>query len=311
MEAEARGELSRSAAAATSKGKEKEKERPCKKWLPEGMKLVLEELPRWSLLAAILHEIEGEMMRLEPLLTSYSPGSNTVLIMASSLHTCTIIKNFLSTMDANVSRGSERRRMIEDKLRLSLWCKGKLSERRAEGKWRIALPKGKDGSNSASASKPADGVSEALKRGAPAPAAPLRDRTVIGAFFEGAIKQEADQIADFPSSQGIDLKTQALMSDTQLFCMDDDFDTHNGLLRPAQTVVVRPYSDDTDDRMLQEVKPRFIVMHEPNLEYIRCIELVIPRVPWARDGPRSGLIQGAKGGPSRAPKARCWSARGT
>ncbi|CDO72250.1 hypothetical protein BN946_scf184970.g102 [Trametes cinnabarina] len=290
MEAEARGEPSRTAAGATSKGKEKAKERPRKKWLPEGMEPVLEELPKWSLLADILHEIEGEMMRLEPLSTSYSPGSNTVLIMASSLHTCTIIKDFLSTMDANAPRGSQGRRMMEDKLRLYLWWKGKLSERRAEGKGPIALPKGKDGSNGASAPKPDDGVSEALKRkdrerqqramnrrrirgGASAPAAPSRDRTAIGASPEGEIKQEADEIADFLSSQGVDLETQALMSDTQLFSMDDDFDAHYGLLAPAQTVVVRPYSDDTDDQMLQEVQPRFIVMYEPNLEFIRRIEV--------------------------------------
>ncbi|KAI9064710.1 hypothetical protein FKP32DRAFT_1757286 [Trametes sanguinea] len=292
MEAEARGEPSRSAAGASTKGKERAREQSRKKWLPEGMEPVLEELPKWSLLADILHEIEEEMMRLEPLLTPHSPGSNTVLVMASSLHTCTLIKDFLSTMDADAPRGSQGRRMMEDKLRLYLWWKGKLSERRAEGKGPIALPKGQD----ASRPKPDDGVSEALKRkdrerqeramnrrrmrgGAPAPA--TRDRTASEALPEGEIKKEADDIADFLSSQGVDLATQALASDAQLFSMDDDFDAHYGLLAPAQTVLVRPYSDDTDDQMLQEVKPRFIVMFEPNLEFIRRIE--------AFSGPRPGF----------------------
>ena len=54
--------------------------------------------------------------------------------------------------------------------------------------------------------------------------------------------------------------------------MDDDFDAHYGLLTSPQTVVVRPYSDDSDDQVLQEIKPRFIVMYEPNLEFIRRIE---------------------------------------
>ncbi|OSD00090.1 hypothetical protein PYCCODRAFT_1371782 [Trametes coccinea BRFM310] len=287
MEAEARGESSRNAAGTNGKGKERAREQPRKKWLPEGMEPVLEELPKWSLLADILHEIEEEMMRLEPLLTSHSPGSNTVLIMASSLHTCTLIKDFLSTMDPSAPRGSQGRRMMEDKLRLYLWWKGKLSQRRSEGKGPIALPKGQD----ASRPKPDDGVSEALKRkdkerqeramnrrrirgGAPAAAvASTRDRTASGALPEGEIKKEADDIADFLSSQGVDLATQALASDTQLFSMDDDFDAHYGLLAPAQTVLVRPYSDDTDDQMLQEVKPRFIVMFEPNLEFIRRIEV--------------------------------------
>jgi DNA excision repair protein ERCC-4 len=38
-----------------------------KSWIPEGMDPVLEELPKWSLLADILQEIEEEMMRQESL----------------------------------------------------------------------------------------------------------------------------------------------------------------------------------------------------------------------------------------------------
>lgn len=46
------------------KGKELAK-RPS--WLPDGMDPVLEELPKWSLLADVLKEIEEEMMRQESL----------------------------------------------------------------------------------------------------------------------------------------------------------------------------------------------------------------------------------------------------
>lgn len=53
-----------------------------------------------------------------------------------------------------------------------------------------------------------------------------------------------------------------------------DFDVHYGLLAPQQTVIVRPYTDDGDDRVLQEIQPRFIVMFEPNLEFIRRLEVL-------------------------------------
>jgi hypothetical protein len=53
----------------------------------------------------------------------------------------------------------------------------------------------------------------------------------------------------------------------------NQFDTHYGLLAPQQTVLVRPYSDDADDRMLAEIQPNFIVMFEPNKEFIRRIEV--------------------------------------
>jgi DNA excision repair protein ERCC-4 len=42
-------------------------------WLPDGMDPVLEELPKWTLLAAILHEIEEEQMRQESLSNPREP----------------------------------------------------------------------------------------------------------------------------------------------------------------------------------------------------------------------------------------------
>ncbi|RDX42825.1 hypothetical protein OH76DRAFT_1362124 [Lentinus brumalis] len=239
MEAEERGRPS-----GSGNGKEKRK-----RWLPQGMEPVLEELPKWFLLADVLQEIEEEMIRREPMLSSLSPGTNTVLVMASSLHTCTLIKDFLATMDADAPRGSQGRRMMEDKLRLYLWWKGKLSERKAEGKGPIALPKGKDNAQ--------DEISEALKR---------KDR-------EKQDRAASRRRSCSLSSQGVDAAEAALTQDLQLFTMDDDFDTHYGLLAPEQTVLVRPYSDDSDDQVLQEIKPRFIVMYEPNLEFIRRIEV--------------------------------------
>lgn len=55
--------------------------------------------------------------------------------------------------------------------------------------------------------------------------------------------------------------------------LENEFDTNYGLLVPQQTVLVRAYSDDTDDRMLAEIQPRFIVMYEPNMDFIRRIEV--------------------------------------
>lgn len=52
----------------------------------------------------------------------------------------------------------------------------------------------------------------------------------------------------------------------------EDFDEHYGLVQPEQLVIVRSYSDDTDDQVLAEIKPRFIIMYEPNLDFVRRIE---------------------------------------
>ena len=58
--------------------------------------------------------------------------------------------------------------------------------------------------------------------------------------------------------------------------VESDFDADYGLLAPEQTVVFRAYSDDSDDKILEELNPRFIVMYEPNPEFIRRIEVRSP-----------------------------------
>lgn len=46
-----------------------------------------------------------------------------------------------------------------------------------------------------------------------------------------------------------------------------------GLVQPDETVIVRAYSDDSDDMMLMELRPRFVVMFDPNLEFLRRVEV--------------------------------------
>lgn len=55
--------------------------------------------------------------------------------------------------------------------------------------------------------------------------------------------------------------------------LESEFDVHYGLLAPEETVIVRAYSDDTDDQILQEIKPKFIVMFEPDMDFVRRIEV--------------------------------------
>jgi DNA excision repair protein ERCC-4 len=55
--------------------------------------------------------------------------------------------------------------------------------------------------------------------------------------------------------------------------LESDFDSNYGLLKPEETVLIRAYSDDTDDRMLIEIKPKFIVMFEPDMDFVRRVEV--------------------------------------
>jgi DNA excision repair protein ERCC-4 len=83
-------------------------------------------------------------------------------------------------------------------------------------------------------------------------------------------------------SQGVDLTSDLPISleDDGLVLLDfgsdtleSDFDSNYGLLKPEETVLIRAYSDDTDDRMLIEIKPKFIVMFEPDIDFVRRVEV--------------------------------------
>ncbi|KAJ7476719.1 hypothetical protein FB451DRAFT_1338857 [Mycena latifolia] len=272
------------------------------RWLPEGLDPVLEELPKWSLLAEILQEAEEEILKMESLRRApAAPGSNIVLVMASSTRTCNLISEFLSTKDDNAPKGEQGRPMLLRKLRLYLWWKRKLAERKQDGRPAFGMPdsSGRGGPNQGYERMygGGEGISEALQRkdrekanryasrrrvrgGAPAPSAEssARPTPVQPITALGTIRSEANSIAEFWAAQSTeDVDAALALDDTTLLNFDstefeNEFDSNYGLLAPQQTVLVRPYSDDTDDRMLAEIQPRFIVMYEPNMEFIRRIE---------------------------------------
>ncbi|KZT25479.1 hypothetical protein NEOLEDRAFT_1178275 [Neolentinus lepideus HHB14362 ss-1] len=290
--------------ASARRGSEKKNER---KWLPDGMDPVLEELPKWETLAEVLQEIEEEMLRFDPMgrSGSFTPGSNTVLIMTSSMRTSNLVTEYLESMDTNAPAGQKGRKMMQKKLRLYLWWKSKLSERKREGRSAFKLPHKVGNALNGEDETQDDGVSEALKkkdgerrerqqsrrrvRGGAANASMstrVKDRkngdAVVG---EGQMKDEADDIAEFLLTQGT--STGELLSfddggpvpltdfdqDIALALGAPDFDDVYGLLAPQQTIVVHAYSDDSDDMMLAEIQPRFIVMFEPNQDFVRRIEV--------------------------------------
>jgi hypothetical protein len=61
------------------------------------------------------------------------------------------------------------------------------------------------------------------------------------------------------------------------------------LLKPEETVLIRAYSNDTNDRMLTEIKPKFIVMFEPDMDFVRRV--VMSKVKNVRELCGSSLAQ--------------------
>ncbi|KIK33817.1 hypothetical protein CY34DRAFT_813357, partial [Suillus luteus UH-Slu-Lm8-n1] len=234
------------ASKSRDNGKEKEKKQP---WVPDNMSPVLEELPKWDLLADILQEIEEELMRQEAVSTRPpTRGSNTVLVMTSSPRSSTLVSEFLGEMDDTSPKGSRGRSMMERKLWRYLYWKGENARQKQP---RHQQPPHFSAPQPQPSSQPEGEISEALKRkdktrrersanrrrvrgGAPLVVAPSKP-AVVDPKLEP--RDDADEIAAFLAN------------------------------------VVRAYTDDTDDQILAELQPRFIVMFEPNLDFVRRIEV--------------------------------------
>ncbi|KAG8220668.1 hypothetical protein J3R82DRAFT_2951 [Butyriboletus roseoflavus] len=261
-----------------------------KPWIPDGMDPVLEELPKWDLLADVLHEIEEEIMRQESV-SSYSRGSNTVLVMTSSPHSSVLVSEFLSKMDVDAPKGQRGRKMMESKLRRYLYWKGRLANQKNE-----TSVQPEKSAPRASGSAGSAGVSEALQKkdkeraarsanrrrirgGAPSSTAPSKPKE--GSRPKDAIVlDDSEETATFFAAQSTSMNDLIVLEgDMELLEVmlasqfDADFDMQYGILPPRQTVVVRAYSDDTDDQVLAEIQPKFIVMFEPSLEFVRRIEV--------------------------------------
>ncbi|KAF4562504.1 hypothetical protein EYR36_004165 [Pleurotus pulmonarius] len=232
-------------------------------WVPQGMDPVLEELPKWTLLADILKEIEGEIIRQESLPpptvpSTVVPGTNTVLVMTSSTREASILSDFLSDMDADAPPGTQGRKMMIRKLYSYLAWKGKLSFQQGNvGKGNgsaFAVPTFERQNSTA--------LSEALKkkdrekaersagrrrvRGGAAASSSTRkasvEPAVIDVDAQGDSKMEADSFAEFWAAtqnttasaveSGTVVDVDALdFASTELLV---DFDTNYGLLTPKK-----------------------------------------------------------------------------
>ncbi|KAF8639006.1 hypothetical protein AX17_001785 [Amanita inopinata Kibby_2008] len=274
-------------------------------WLPNGMDPVLEELPKWDLLAEVLLEIEGEIIRQQmnrKPSAPPNPGSDTVLVMTSSLRSCESIQKYLSMMDHDSPKGTKGRRMLMKNLQGYLWWKGQFGRQKAETRGQPVQQPSRSTSGENNAGE-ARGVSEALRRkdkmraekagsrrrvrGGAAAAAPSsraasnQKKDNIQGVEE--LQEEADRIASFLSPQYGEKGISAggiidLTGDNPAFEaasgeLSDEFDTNYGLLAPEEAVVIRAYSDDSDDRLLAELQPKFVVMFEPCMEFVRRIEV--------------------------------------
>ena len=250
--------------------------------IPDTLHPILEEQPKWALLSEILQEIERDAY-FNPTVRDDSNG--TILIMCSDNGTCRQIRQYLESMhlkqekakDGDSSDDDEATKfsadfMMRRKLRDYLsWKKqfsrvsstlfsdnqkaleGFIDQRGANG--------GNRGKGPPNKRRRVRGTSAAAAGGG---------RPVNGAMqmAEDKDSQVARLMAEVQPAESDPLQKEDIVVDS-LENMEDYFE----LYEMEDLVVVHPYDGDMDEQILEEVRPRYVIMYEPDAAFIRRVEV--------------------------------------
>lgn len=252
--------------------------------IPQSLTPVLEELPKWSLLADVLEEIERDI-HFNPVPQDSTYG--TTLIMCSDEKTCRQIREYLQAMnevpiedtedgsDEGLKREASAAFMMRRRLRGYLAWKHDFSKISAslfaeDQKARLG------GNSSDGHRRQPDSF-----RGRAPPNKRRRVRgggTVVTGPSRGAggvITIAEDQpggVAELLSEVRPTDEEQALKQEIGV----DPFEDMEDYFEPykmGDLIVVHPYDGDMDERVLEELKPRFVIMYELDPAFIRRVEV--------------------------------------
>ncbi len=249
--------------------------------LPDSLRPVLEEQPKWSLLADILEEIEHDAY--------FSPGFSddsygTILIMCSDQGTCRQLREYLQNMNARPNQTNEDDTEDQDEaskpsaafmMRRSLrnYLNWKKDFARVSASLFTENQKVLEGFSDQRGAQGNRGKGPPNKRrrirgGSAAVAGGGRPVNGSMQIAEDKESQVASLLADLqPNEADVDQKEEIAVD--ALDGMEDYFQ----LYEMNDLVVVHPYDGDMDEHVLEEVRPRYVIMYEPDAAFIRRVEV--------------------------------------
>ncbi|KAF2466006.1 DNA repair protein [Lindgomyces ingoldianus] len=248
--------------------------------VPDSLEPVLEEFPKWTQLAEILQEIEQDAY-LNPVPNDTSNGS--VLIMCGDQGTCRQLREFLQTMyvrpegtvedgtDEDEEQGPSASFMMRRKLRNYLAWKRDFSKVSA------ALfsenQKAINGSTdqrvqSGKANRPPPNKRRRMRGGGSAGSGPSRTEM-------GTVRVAGDRDAHIASLMAELQPTEVEAMQKIEIGVDplENMDDYYELFDMNDLIVIHPYEGDMDEHVLEETKPRYVIMYEPDAAFIRRIEV--------------------------------------
>ncbi|KAJ4381270.1 DNA repair protein RAD16 [Didymella sp. IMI 355093] len=241
-------------------------------------KPVLEEFPKWSQLAEILQEIEQDAY-FNP--TPQDSSNGSILIMCGDHGTCSQLREYLQTMYVRPEEATgededngepSARFMMRRKLRNYLSWKRDFSKVSS-----TLFQENQKAINGSTDQK----VQSGKTSGKPPPNKRRRVRgggnTATSTRNDfGAVRTAGDKDAHIASLmaelQPTELEAAQKPGDVGYDPLDNMEDYYE-LFSMDSTIIIHPYSGDLDEHILEETKPRYVVMYEPDAAFIRRIEV--------------------------------------
>lgn len=254
--------------------------------MPSTLQPVLEEQPKWAVLAEVLDEIERDTY-LNP--TPQDGSSSAILIMCGDQQTCRQIRQYLQTMrtaveepSAKDDEGSEIPDYKGDEPSGVFMLRRKLKDYLY---WKRYFAKV---NNSLFATKPKDesagnkpqSVSSNIHGRAPAN---KRRRVRGGSSSASSSSRAPDSSVQVNVEETMQEST--LLEEIQAGAPEDnqpetividdleDMDNYYELYDMNDLLMIHSYDGDMDEHILEEVKPRYIIMYEPDAAFIRRVEV--------------------------------------
>lgn len=247
----------------------------------DSLRPVLEEQPKWALLAEILEEIDRDLY-FEPAMRGDS--NQTILIMCSDTATCRQLRDYLQTMHVQPKTEENPNPKKEDHKPSASF----MMRRRLRGylNWKREFAKVNHELFSEN-QKALDGaVDPRLAHGSYKGRAPANKRrrmrgggvggaTAPGRTANGSVAQYFEKPAEVA-----DLMEEVQMTEEEAHQKADivadpleDMDEYFELYDMQDLVVIHAYDGDQDEHVLEEIKPRYIIMYEPDASFIRRVEV--------------------------------------
>ncbi|CAI4211151.1 unnamed protein product [Parascedosporium putredinis] len=247
------------------------------------LKPVLEELPKWNVLAEVLEEIDRDLY-FEPTLKEDSNG--TILIMCSDTDICRQLRDYLQTMHIkprtenddtlNVEDEAEERYkpsanfMMRRRLRNYLRWKREFAQVNAAlfSENQKALNGAMDPRLANKSRAPANKRRRVRGGGSMGAHHPNRtDNGSIAQYFE-----QPGEMAELMSEVPVTEEEAEERADVVVDALKD-MEEYYQLYEMRDLVVVHAYDGDQDEHVLEEVRPKYIIMFEPDASFIRRVEV--------------------------------------